>query len=532
MFRFIASSVAVLLVAALCSATLLVDSGHSYVGPNPSAPYRNASLDTQFWNLVKTFNDPTQVGREGDLVRSGMNNSRIAARLMPAYSTLGTLSLAPTAFVLGWKIGRTIDTRFLHLSGGIGTTVSTPALISNQKWKWKSAISASYQSVGAPPSGWVWNYTTNKGTFDSAEHPCGSTPSTWCSYSSVPQDRDASYLAGWQRMTDPAYTGDLPGTTYAVVPAGAPAGRFSYQRILSAAEMAAVIRIDRSEAYSNQPFNSLTNYTIPANSGNAADREAARVAFEQLTAVSDAAQKHMNHLLAPTNPAYPNPILTEIEFPAPALAETYDSYLARLRLLGWLGVATVVQLDETGADNDYAPGGVPCTSARPYTVVTPDLPVTFYRNPTPLGSGPGENADTWDCRGGVIPPDGGNCEYDELSFPYPEWSVGRKYAETAYDQACADAWNDFLNAGGVNGQNGHAEAFTGTIKHDVVIDALTADGSSIEDWKKWEWGPYVVNDLTYVVHAYRNLITGQVRTDVGYKIKFRTEIRPDSPLQQ
>jgi hypothetical protein len=56
----------------------------------------------------------------------------VAAKALPALRVVGTLGLGTTAFAVGWKIGRTIDTKWLHLSGDIG--VDTTAAV-NVRWQ-------------------------------------------------------------------------------------------------------------------------------------------------------------------------------------------------------------------------------------------------------------------------------------------------------------------------------------------------------------------------------------------------------------
>ena len=47
----------------------------------------------------------------------------------------------------------------------------------------------------------------------------------------------------------------------------------------------------------------------------------------------------------------------------------------------------------------------------------------------------------------------------------------------------------------------------------LTILELTADGRNIEEWRKWEWGPFTINGLTFVVHAFKNEVTDEVKTD-------------------
>ena len=54
----------------------------------------------------------------------------------------------------------------------------------------------------------------------------------------------------------------------------------------------------------------------------------------------------------------------------------------------------------------------------------------------------------------------------------------------------------------------------------AVIDALTADGSDINDWAKWSTQTIPSPNGDFQVHFYRNVVTGRVNTDIDYKVKF------------
>ncbi len=64
---------------------------------------------------------------------SSLTKLETAAEVLPKYElvgALGTIALGADAFAVGWKIGTTINARWLHLAGiGLGTTAGAPASI-------------------------------------------------------------------------------------------------------------------------------------------------------------------------------------------------------------------------------------------------------------------------------------------------------------------------------------------------------------------------------------------------------------------
>lgn len=227
----------------------------------------------------------------------------------------------------------------------------------------------------------------------------------------------------------------------------------------------------------------------------------------------------------------PDPLPILIPFAEPF--ETYPDYVARIRNLGWLGTAVTVNLTETNGDPAYGSDGVPCRNLSPSVRVDPSTPLKLYRNPLTFSGSSGGSSSSWDCRGDASVPGSDECEYDEyaLSLDY-DWEVGRRYAQATYDDACSDAWAYFHSpsVGGFSFSTSQRESHTGRIKDQDVAAFLTSDGSDIDDWEKAEWGPFTITSqgqqLTFVVHAYRNPSANQVRSSPHAKIKFRTEISP------
>jgi hypothetical protein len=99
----------------------------------------------------------------------------------------------------------------------------------------------------------------------------------------------------------------------------------------------------------------------------------------------------------PTGEEYP------ILLPQPASNQTYDDYLSKLRAKGWLGTATVIDVDPAFSDPTTGPSGIPRILVRvgpatavplpgaiylprnawpsPTPRIAPSTPTQFYRNP-------------------------------------------------------------------------------------------------------------------------------------------------------
>jgi len=89
-----------------------------------------------------------------------------------------------------------------------------------------------------------------------------------------------------------------------------------------------------------------------------------------------------------------NPDPLPFIIPAPGENETYDSYIARLVALGFVGVATSTELSETGMDPERGPAAVVRTQPITGTRVAVDDPITVYVNPaTAPGPDPSEVVD-------------------------------------------------------------------------------------------------------------------------------------------
>jgi hypothetical protein len=104
-----------------------------------------------------TANDPPPSEAVTSRTWSGLYRARAAAGLIPRLTTvLGTASLGSTALAVGWKIGRTLDTKWLHFS--YQEPAPDPSLLNPQAWQWDRWPTPLYCSNGGPCVGtdqWV-----------------------------------------------------------------------------------------------------------------------------------------------------------------------------------------------------------------------------------------------------------------------------------------------------------------------------------------------------------------------------------------
>jgi hypothetical protein len=227
----------------------------------------------------------------------------------------------------------------------------------------------------------------------------------------------------------------------------------------------------------------------------------------------------------PTVSIVRNPDPMPLVWPAPSQPETYLNYLSRLRANGWLGTASISSLPDSLNDPLYGPNGVPCTDVVAGTRIMPGSAVTFYSN----GDDPSGGIGGADCSGGSATPTPGECDYDE-AITYVKWETMADPANTPpeiralMDQACADAWAHFQDLGGI-AQDPTDFLTRGEKLGNDEVRAYLASAGPIENFRKVEFGPYVVNGRTFVVHAYRNVVTNEYMLAKDFKVKFRDVIQ-------
>ena len=139
------------------------------------APYLDDALSQQLYNKITGSAWPDTFPAEW--AKPKVSRVARAAQFLPPLRTLGTIGLGLTAFELGWKIGRTIDTRWLHLSSSMtsgkntsGNGSCTGWTIAAHTWTWSPAAAPGYWLLtfqswrpNGTPNGnsTVWPPTTN-----------------------------------------------------------------------------------------------------------------------------------------------------------------------------------------------------------------------------------------------------------------------------------------------------------------------------------------------------------------------------------
>jgi hypothetical protein len=526
----------VIIVGGVLALAATAKPAHAFV-TDPTAPYRTVT-DQEFWQIVQNFDGTAQpqAGGMAPRVESGVVELERIGRFLPKLQLLGRVSLGATAFTAGWKIGRLVDTKWLHLSGDVGVKGAADP-VDTADWYWSDG--PIYCSYGGPCLSKVWLMKVSA----SGRWP-NSAAITSCNYLSC-AGWDANQLA-WDRAAW-AYEGpDGPLQLGHLI--GIPdqyCGQDCSVRYFTESEMEAVMHVDRIEAYSSQAFDYSTTYTIPGDAGNSTDTECARERIEGSVSAScttndpngypadsnepgttlGPAGDEINHEGAGgNNPAFPSPI--PLLWPAPGTAETYAQYLLRLRDAGWMGTATVITLLEQQGDPSYVLAGVPCTSVSPGTAISQTTSVTFFKNPDsasgPLGGG---SSGSWDCSAGAATPASGDCEYDAAVGLDWLWEKSDPTRTSGLDDACTAAWNQFLSGGGTSDSPDRTVITGAQLRNTAVISHLEGIHSPITDWDKVEWGPfYLSNGTAFVVHAYRLSTTGLVDTAMDYKVKFKVQI--------
>jgi hypothetical protein len=321
-----------------------------------------------------TANDPPPSEAVTSRTWSGLYRARAAAGLIPRLTTvLGTASLGSTALAVGWKIGRTLDTKWLHFS--YQEPAPDPSLLNPQAWQWDRWPTPLYCSNGGPCVGtdqWVLDVGGgNVWVMQDREAPNPRHPQYW-----VRGDAFESYLASNPSFgaTFTRHDEATPGTWACV---SSYQGCFLVTR--SAAQMEQRIVVDQPMSdWTAQSSSATTTGFAPAADPGFASPEM-QAAREAILADPYAALE-IGRLIDPTWEGEP------FTWPAPNPIETYPAYVARLRTEGWLGTATVDELSPLESDPAYGAAGIPCTTVEDGDVIGSGAAVTFYRNSSVFSS--------------------------------------------------------------------------------------------------------------------------------------------------
>jgi hypothetical protein len=295
------------------------------------------------------------------------------------------------------------------------------------------------------------------------------------------------------------------------------------------AEMEAAVIHSAPEPYTTQPFDITTN--IPAPVKNATNLEAAR---NTITELGEAVENEYNSSLDPENWERPGPNgsppggLTVV-WPKANQNETYANYVARLRDLGWLGTATVHELDANTGNVDFGLDGVPCTSVQTGSRVLFNVAVTFLHNPT-TGSFDDDLGPTSGLTCGDATPTSESEPKCSFAPHHGTWESITAQNPFFYQLAC-ESTRSYVASLSPFQADGAINTAAITIARDIAV------GDQIYDRDlraAIAGGPYTIDDFRYVssqrlfdddgrefeLHFFVNDVTGKVVLSRGFKIRW------------
>jgi hypothetical protein len=265
-----------------------------------------------------------------------LNTARGLLGVRPALSVLGTLTLGVGAADLGWKIGRTLDTKWLHISCYDDTTCGTSAMLSSasyqafkKAWVWDASPPAWIQSSsgGVCTASGCWLLRVRYGT------PTPTTEAT--------SFGNTSSSNGAMPAIDQALTTGVSLGTY-VNGALNCGNAYCAYRAASAAQMEATLQQDNWQTWTSAlPADVATTGWAP---GSAAAESATAKTVRDTIGADAALAAWFAEALEPGYASTPGADTETgtILLPQPELDETAAEYRARLRALGWLGTFVIV----------------------------------------------------------------------------------------------------------------------------------------------------------------------------------------------
>ena len=499
--------------------TLSLGAASSRANP-PVAPYLNtaSAVEDALWYRVSVTGAAWPDTFPASWAAPSTHKVSVAAQALPALRAVGTLWLGATAFELGWKIGRVIDTKWLHLSGPIGVQSPTSDVV-NERWL--------FTGIGAsgPQNVWVLTMNTTMGSQDFC-NGCA-TRSQW----------------GWDYQQQ--ILGSVSGAqAYDAGPAscGIASGVCRYVYVPEAAMEAAVIH-SVPEPYTTQPFGKTTN--IPAPVKNATNLAAAR---SKITELGEAIQNEYNASLDYANWARPGAngsppggFITDWTMPdCWSLTET--ACVTAIDAAAAAANNALPTISSVPASDDYSdlwlsPGVALSTSPALGTMGRPSS-VTIITNQDPLPAAGGD-------RGGGSGGDGNSttttgdedqCDFDRDHSIAADffWADALELDRAFYEEACQEAWNTFWSELGVSPGNlpqavidgarvMHSGQRMSTYTNPNVVNPLTAGGRSLSDWQKVTTTHYTTpSGRMFQIHFYR--YTGsqpaEAMLTVDFKVRF------------
>jgi hypothetical protein len=407
------------LVAVACAALVVVTPASAYITPPvtvtppvtttspPGAPCF-VSLDCSYTYKPWMRNATWKVG--------------VARGFFPRVSGLGTLTLGVGAFALGWKIGRTLDTQWLHVSGDIGTTtnytngdyranatgweyVSSTTERTTPGWRalWRVVQISTGSVISSGTAYCTWGGGT-PGAFSTTSWPAIKTAMEALPGQAVTVD--ASSCAGQSSaQTKFKWLTENTGVSGDPVSAGGYGAPSMYGGTATSPSGAGLRPDVGPEPFVSQTFTVTTSHAVTSGrltSPTTPEAEGDRAAIQTSAGGdTDPLENEYNCIHDPDNFACPDETdpygepggaIDYFTIPACVGLYTYAGCVAALTAAGYLG--TITRVDRTTPDTETAPnrvtqlspaagGSIPVTGAITITVnvAEEDYP---YAMPAPL----------------------------------------------------------------------------------------------------------------------------------------------------
>lgn len=358
----------------------------------PSIVINDTANFAKEWALTTGSTSGEAVG--GNLstsARTALIRARFTAGAIPALPATATVVLTgASAVYIGWKIGRAIDTKFLHFSVAAGKLGPSGEPSTSGKWEITNvAAGATYPSTcGANPPCVIDNTAgTTAISFAllrtaSYTQFCHSSLGGYCSAQRPDNVGDWAVTGNGSVLGQVARVNDTYcGTT----------GNKCYMRYATQAQFTtAMTPITYKDWGSETPTTGWSTTAQP----NPADPGSGSATATQLRADllsgDDSADGEIADLLDPTwrtSSTTGAPATGTITLPEPEPNETVAAYRQRLRDLGWLGTATTAAALNDSSSPGYGPGTVRQLKLRPGTgtetiVYAPGWAPVGYAGPT------------------------------------------------------------------------------------------------------------------------------------------------------
>lgn len=428
--------------------------------------------------------------------------------------TLGTIGLYAGAFDLGWRIGRQIDTRWLHLSGDVGTYAGGQQWITAARWIYV------YPGQTVRPAGsWI---LTEGGWRLQVYSTCPSW-SGWQAeyYHQSPPNVSTCVLAAHEQAYAVAAGQSLGELVPSSIGGNCAGGGSSwigkcYVRQIREADMDS-----RIVTLADLPFTGIgqrVDVTTAWNSSVDLAKAIAKLTFPFLSAEED--KDVGDYIGSTTGGPEPNP------FPGWRVPECFGLSVAACATRVYNAATAAGYAPPTYSTSTVtaelaelfeAAGAVLHTAAATYALGE-HTHVIFYTNPDPVPGSGGGAGDDGSGPPTTTSPDGDKCEF--ASSTGMSWDVEAQDPEmyTYYEEACQEEWDFFwATVGGTRGQlpgdiiQTAKTITTGPRLGNVGLKERLAELGPIENWAKVATRPFrnPVTNRLFEVHFYRLRLPGQ-----------------------